>query len=46
MTREDAPLTPGDLVPDVPLSTFDGGTTTLSSFGGRPLLIVCVRYYG
>ena len=36
----------GELVPDVPLETFDGAEVRLSSLRGRPLLAVCVRYYG
>ena len=36
----------GDLVPDVPLGTFDGAEFRLSSLRGRPLLVVCLRYYG
>jgi peroxiredoxin len=36
----------GDPVPDVPLQTADGAEFRLSSLRGRPLLVVCVRYYG
>ena len=36
----------GDPVPDVPLRTFDGTVFRLSSLADRPLLVVCVRYYG
>lgn len=39
-------LAPGDVVEDVSLQTADGGAVTLSSLRGRPLLAVCVRYYG
>ena len=46
MSEHDRPLPLGDLVPDVRLSTFDGGELALSTLRGRPLVIVCVRYYG
>ncbi|HMH49579.1 MAG TPA: hypothetical protein VK548_05055 [Candidatus Acidoferrum sp.] len=36
----------GEPLPDVGLQTFDGHEIRLSSLRGRPLLIVCVRYYG
>jgi len=36
----------GDPVPDVPLRAFDGAEFPLSSLRDRPLLVVCVRYYG
>jgi hypothetical protein len=26
--------------------TADGGEVALGAFAGRPLLVVCVRYYG
>ena len=42
----DHPLAIGDVVNDVPLQTFDGREFRLSSLRGRPLLVVCVRYYG
>lgn len=40
------PLALGDLVPDVRFETFDGGELALSALRGRPLVAVCVRYYG
>jgi peroxiredoxin len=46
MSRQDRPLTLGERVPDVRLETSEGGETTLSALGGRPLVLVCVRYYG
>jgi hypothetical protein len=36
----------GQVVPDVALSSPDGAERRLSSFRGRPLLAICVRYYG
>ena len=45
MTEQD-PVAIGEVVPDVPLQTFDGREFRLSSLRGRPLLAVCVRYYG
>ena len=45
MTREPR-VAIGDGVPDVPLQTSDGAELHLSSLRGRPLLVVCVRYYG
>ena len=36
----------GEVVPDVPLQTFDGQPQPLASLRGHPLLVVCVRYYG
>jgi peroxiredoxin len=36
----------GDVLPDVALRTSDGAELRLSSLRGRPLLAVCVRYYG
>jgi peroxiredoxin len=36
----------GQHVPDVELETHDGRAWRLSSLRGRPLLVVCVRYYG
>jgi peroxiredoxin len=46
MTAEARPIAIGDVVPDVPLQTFDGREFRLSSRRGHPLLVVCVRYYG
>ena len=46
MTAEARPVAIGDVVTDVPLRTFDGREVRLSSLRGRPLLAVCVRYYG
>ena len=36
----------GDLLPDIDLQTADGGELALASLRGRPLVVVCVRYYG
>ena len=36
----------GEPLPDMALQTSDGREFRLSSLRGRPLLIVCVRYYG
>jgi peroxiredoxin len=36
----------GDRLPDLRLATGDGGEVALASLRGRPLLVVCVRYYG
>ena len=36
----------GETLPDVSLQRFDGEPAVLSALRGRPLLIVCVRYYG
>ena len=38
--REDEPL------PDVRLRTAEGGELALAALRGRPLLVVCIRYYG
>jgi peroxiredoxin len=46
MSQPDRPLALGELVPDVRLQTFDGGAMTLAALRGRPLVVVCVRYYG
>ena len=46
MTEPDRPLALGELVPDVRLETSDGGELALSALRGRPLVVVCVRYYG
>ncbi len=46
MTTGERPIAIGDVVPDVPLRTFDGREFRLSSWRGRPLFVVCVRYYG
>jgi peroxiredoxin len=43
---EECPIVIGDVVPDVPLQTSDGREFRLASLRGRPLLVVCVRYYG
>ena len=36
----------GELLPDIRLQTADGGELALASLRGRPLVIVCIRYYG
>lgn len=36
----------GDVLPDVTLRTADGGELALATLRGRPLVVVCVRYYG
>ena len=36
----------GDRLPDLRLARGDGGALALASLRGRPLLVVCVRYYG
>jgi peroxiredoxin len=41
-----APVALGQTLPDVPLEQAGGGETRLASLRGRPLVIVCVRYYG
>jgi hypothetical protein len=46
MTVEERPAAIGEVVPDVPLETFDGREFRISWLRGRPLLVVCVRYYG
>ena len=46
MSQPDRPPAVGDLVPDVRLQTSDGGELALSALRGRPLVVVCVRYYG
>jgi peroxiredoxin len=46
MSVRDRPLALGEPVPDVRLQTFDGGEMALSALRGRPLVVVCVRYYG
>ena len=46
MRPQDTPLALGEPVPDIPWQTFDGRELRMSSLRGRPLLAVCVRYYG
>ena len=46
MSVHDRGVAIGEVVPDVALQTVDGGEVILSSLRGRPLLTVCVRYYG
>jgi hypothetical protein len=36
----------GEPLPPVPLTTASGEEVTLARWSGRPLLVVCVRYYG
>jgi hypothetical protein len=36
----------GDRLPDIRLRTADGGELSLASLRGRPLVAVCIRYYG
>jgi hypothetical protein len=38
--------TAGVALPDIPLASADGHTVSLAKFGGQPLVVVCVRYYG
>jgi peroxiredoxin len=40
------PLALGDPLPDLRLGTADGGEVAMATFAGRPLVIVCIRYYG
>lgn len=40
------PLALGDPLPDLRLRTADGGELALGTLRGRPLVAVCVRYYG
>jgi hypothetical protein len=35
-----------DALPDLRLGTADGGVLALATLVGRPLVIVCIRYYG
>jgi peroxiredoxin len=46
MSTPERPIALGEPLPDVALDNVDGGETRLSSLRGRPLVIVCVRYYG
>jgi len=39
-------LAAGQRLPDVRLQDADGREVGLASLRGRPLLVVCVRYYG
>jgi hypothetical protein len=34
------------LLPDIRLGTADGGDLALPALLGRPLVAVCIRYYG
>ena len=36
----------GDRLPELILADGDGRDIALSSFRGRPLVAVCIRYYG
>ena len=36
----------GDALPDIRLRTPQGGELVLADLRGRPLVIVCIRYYG
>ena len=40
------PLSLGESLPDLRLQTGGGHELALSTFRGRPLVRVCVRYYG
>lgn len=40
------PLALGESLPDLRLPTGAGHELALSTFRGRPLVLVCVRYYG
>ena len=42
----DRPLALGERLPQVRLQTADGEEVALSTLFGRPLVVVCVRYYG
>ena len=42
----DRPLALGDRLPDLRLQNPSGGELALSALRGRPLVLVCVRYYG
>jgi hypothetical protein len=36
----------GDALPDLRLGTADGGGLALATLAGRPLVVICIRYYG
>jgi hypothetical protein len=40
------PLALGNRLPDLRLGTADGGEVSLATFAGRPLVAICIRYYG
>jgi hypothetical protein len=40
------PLALGEPLPPILLQTADGRELALSTLFGRPLVLVCVRYYG
>lgn len=46
MSPHDHPMALGEVLPDVAIQTADGSELRLSTFRGRPLVLVCVRYYG
>lgn len=41
-----SPIALGERLPDVSVQTADGADVALASLRGRPLLAVCIRYYG
>jgi peroxiredoxin len=40
------PVAVGDRLPDLRLQAADGSEVALAALRGRPLLLVCLRYYG
>jgi len=39
-------LAPGEELPDIALRAPDGAEVRLAALRGRPLVAVCIRYYG
>jgi peroxiredoxin len=46
VTARDGGVAVGEILPDVSLRTGDGAEVRLASLRGRPLLVICLRYYG
>jgi hypothetical protein len=46
MTHPERPIQIGDLLPGLSIRAASGEEVDLRAWRGRPLLVVCIRYYG